>query len=206
MSSRRSVSAQQLAVHVVSEISTRFNHRQASLGPIVELIARQFAERGGNYLAFFSSFDYLQQVAQLLAERYPHIPQWVQSRRMDEAARQGVSINSPDCASQGIGFAVLGGAFGGIDLPGARLIGAFVATLGLAQLNPVNEQIKQRMATLFGAGYDCYTYLYPGVAKVVQAAGRVIRTQSDQGTLFLIDDRFAEHKVQNLLPSWWQLG
>ena len=197
--------AQQLAVHVVSEISTRFNHREASLGPIVELIARQFAERGGNYLAFFSSFDYLQQVAQLLAERYPHIPQWVQSRRMDEAARQGF-LDQFTHASQGIGFAVLGGAFGeGIDLPGARLIGAFVATLGLAQLNPVNEQIKQRMAALFGAGYD-YTYLYPGVQKVVQAAGRVIRTQSDQGTLFLIDDRFAEHKVQQLLPSWWQLG
>ena len=69
--------------------------------------------------------------------------------------------------SQGVGFAVLGGAFGeGIDLPGARLIGAFVATLGLAQLNPVNEQIKLRMAALFGAGYD-YTYLYPGVQKVV---------------------------------------
>lgn len=197
--------AQQLAVHVVSEISTRFNHREASLGPIVELIARQFAERGGNYLAFFSSFDYLQQVAQLLAERYPHIPQWVQSRRMDESARQGF-LDQFTHDSQGVGFAVLGGAFGeGIDLPGARLIGAFVATLGLAQLNPVNEQIKQRMAALFGAGYD-YTYLYPGVQKVVQAAGRVIRTQTDQGTLFLIDDRFAEHKVQQLLPSWWQLG
>lgn len=84
-------------------------------------------------------------------------------------------------------------------------IGPHVATLGLSQLNPVNEQIKQRMAALFGAGYD-YTYLYPGVQKVVQAAGRVIRTQSDQGTLFLIDDRFAEHKVQQLLPTWWQLG
>ena len=92
----------------------------------------------------------------------------------------------------------------GIDLPGARLIGAFVATLGLAQLNPVNEQIKQRMAARFGAGYD-YTYLYPGVQKVVQAAGRVIRTQSDQGTLFLIDDRFAEPKVQQLLPRCWRL-
>ena len=75
---------------------------------------------------------------------------------------------------------------------------------GLPQINPVNEQIKQRMAARFGAGYD-YTYLYPGVQKVVQAAGRVIRTQSDQGTLFLIDDRFAEPKVQQLLPRWWRL-
>lgn len=197
-------SAQQLSVQVVSQISTRYVHREASLVPIVELIARQFERRPGNYLAFFSSFDYLQQVAQLLAERHPHVPQWLQSRRMDETARQGF-LDQFTLSSQGVGFAVLGGAFGeGIDLPGARLIGAFVATLGLAQLNPVNEQIKQRMAKLFGAGYD-YTYLYPGVQKVVQAAGRVIRTQSDQGVVFLIDDRFADPKVQQLLPSWWQL-
>ena len=197
--------ARQLAVQVVSRISTRFVHRQASLEPIVELICGQFTRRPGNYLAFFSSFDYLQQVAGLLAERYPHIAQWSQARGMDEAARQGF-LDQFTLSGQGIGFAVLGGAFGeGIDLPGARLIGAFVATLGLAQLNPVNEQIKQRMGALFGAGYD-YTYLYPGVQKVVQAAGRVIRTQDDQGTLFLIDDRFAEPKVQQLFPRWWQLG
>ena len=67
---------------------------------------------------------------------------------------------------RGIGFAVLGGVFGeGVDLPGERLIGAFVATLGLAQLNPINEEIRQRMDTLFGNGYD-YTYLYPGLQKV----------------------------------------
>jgi len=71
---------------------------------------------------------------------------------------------------------VLGGAFAeGIDLPGDRLIGAFIATLGLPQLNPVNEQIRMRMQAMFGAGYE-YAYLYPGVQKVVQAAGRVIRT------------------------------
>lgn len=196
--------AEQLDVQVVSRISTRFVHRQASLEPIVQLIAAQYQQRPGNYLAFFSSFDYLQQVAELLAERHPQVPQWLQARGMDEHARQGF-LDQFTLSSQGIGFAVLGGAFAeGIDLPGARLIGAFVATLGLAQFNPVNEQIKQRMAALFGAGYD-YTYLYPGVQKVVQAAGRVIRTQSDQGTLFLIDDRFAEPKVQQLLPRWWRL-
>ncbi|MNU10429.1 hypothetical protein D3C72_2575720 [compost metagenome] len=61
------------------------------------------------------------------------------------------------------------------------------------------------MATMFGAGYD-YTYLYPGMQKVVQAAGRVIRTQQDQGVVMLIDDRFAEPKVQRLLPGWWSVG
>ena len=197
--------ADQLKVQIVSQISTRFVHRQASLAPIVELMARQFSERPGNYLAFFSSFDYLQQVAQLFADRHPHIQQWSQSRGMDERSRQAF-LEQFTGHSQGVGFAVLGGAFGeGIDLPGARLIGAFIATLGLAQLNPVNEQLKQRMAALFGDGYD-YTYLFPGVQKVVQAAGRVIRTQQDQGLVMLIDDRFAEPKVQQLLPHWWSVS
>lgn len=198
-------SAEQLQVQIVSRISTRFTHRQASLEPIVELIARQFSERPGNYLAFFSSFDYLQQVAQLLAERHPHIIRWQQSRGMTEGARQDF-LDQFTADSQGVGFAVLGGAFGeGIDLPGARLIGAFIATLGLAQLNPVNEQMKRRMAAIFGAGYD-YTYLFPGVQKVVQAAGRVIRTQQDRGVVMLIDDRFAESRIKQLLPFWWSLS
>lgn len=194
--------AEQLQVSIVDRISTRFVHRQASLEPIVELIARQFATQPGNYLAFFSSFDYLQQVAQLLAERHPQIALWLQSRGMAEAERQAF-LDQFTPHSQGVGFAVLGGAFGeGIDLPGARLIGAFIATLGLPQLNPVNEQMKARMGAIFGAGYD-YTYLYPGIQKVVQAAGRVIRSQHDRGVVMLIDDRFGEARVRQLLPRWW---
>jgi DNA excision repair protein ERCC-2 len=194
----------QLDVQIASHVSTRFNHRQASLAPIVELMARQFEARPGNYLAFFSSFDYLQQVAQLMADTHPQITMWQQSRGMAEADRQAF-LERFTPGSQGIGFAVLGGAFGeGIDLPGARLIGAFIATLGLAQVNPVNEQLKQRMGLLFGAGYD-YTYLYPGMQKVVQAAGRVIRGQEDRGVVVLIDDRFGERRIQQLLPAWWQI-
>jgi Rad3-related DNA helicase len=196
--------AEQLQVQIISRISTRFTHRQASVAPIVELIATQFGQRPGNYLAFFSSFDYLQQVAQSLAEQHPGIKLWAQSRGMGEAQRQDF-LDQFSESGQGIGFAVLGGAFGeGIDLPGARLIGAFIATLGLAQLNPVNEQLKRRMAAIFGAGYD-YTYLFPGVQKVVQAAGRVIRTQQDRGVVMLIDDRFGESKVRQLLPRWWSI-
>lgn len=197
-------SREQLDVRIISKISTRFTHRKASLAPIVELMAKQFSEQPGNYLAFFSSFDYLQQVADLMRERHPLMPMWLQSRGMVEGERQAF-LDRFTLNSQGIGFAVLGGAFGeGIDLPGKRLIGAFIATLGLAQLNPVNEQLKQRMTALFGAGYD-YTYLYPGLQKVVQAAGRVIRGIEDRGVVMLIDDRYGERKVQNLLPGWWQL-
>lgn len=195
--------AAQLRVRIVDEVSTRFVHRQASLEPIVELIAQQFAHQPGNYLAFFSSFDYLQQVALLLAERHPHIALWQQSRGMVETERQAFLEQFTE-HSQGVGFAVLGGAFGeGIDLPGARLIGAFIATLGLPQLNPVNEHMKQRMGAIFG--YD-YTYLYPGIQKVVQAAGRVIRSQQDTGVVMLIDDRFGEARVRQLLPRWWAIA
>jgi DNA excision repair protein ERCC-2 len=193
-----------LQVRVVERISTRFQHRARSVAPIAALVARQFAEQPGNYLAFFSSFDYLEQVAQELAVRFPELPQWRQQRRMDEAARADFLARFA-VDGRGVGFAVLGGAFGeGIDLPGARLIGAFIATLGLPQMNPVNEQVRQRLQTSFGAGYD-YTYLYPGIQKVVQAAGRVIRTDGDRGVVYLIDDRFAQPEVRALLPRWWGL-
>ena len=197
-------SADQLEVRVVNRISTRFQHRARSKAPIAELIASQYRAAPGNYLAFFSSFDYLDQVARSFAEQHPSIPAFSQSRRMDEAERAAFLARFTS-DSRGIGFAVLGGSFGeGIDLPGARRIGAFIATLGLPQMNPVNEQVRQRMEATFGAGYD-YTYLYPGIQKVVQAAGRVIRTSEDRGVVYLIDDRFSQPDVQALLPKWWRL-
>ena len=195
--------AEQLEVRIASQVSTRYRERQASLAPIVALIAEQYQRQPGNYLAFFSSFEYLQQIHALLAERHPAIPTWAQAPGMDETARGAFLARfAPD--GQGVGFAVLGGAFGeGVDLPGTRLIGAFVATLGLPQVNPVNEQFKQRLGRQFGAGFD-YAYLYPGVRKVIQAAGRVIRGDQDRGVLVLIDERFAEARVQQMFPSWWQ--
>jgi DNA excision repair protein ERCC-2 len=194
--------AAQLSVRLASRISTRYRDRDDSLAPIVDLIATQYHRQPGNYLAFFSSYDYLQKVTALFNARYPDIPVLEQARQMDEAERERF-LQRFTHTSSGIGFAVLGGAFAeGIDLPGQRLIGAFVATLGLPQINPVNEQIMQRMQALFGAGYD-YTYLYPGIQKVVQAAGRVIRTQQDRGVVYLIDDRFGQPGVRRLLPQWW---
>ncbi|TFF42553.1 ATP-dependent DNA helicase [Pseudomonas sp. RIT623] len=193
---------EQLEVRIVSEVSTRYQQRQASLAPIVELIAAQYSRQPGNYLAFFSSFEYLEQVAGLLAATHPGIPLWRQAPGMDEGSREAFLARFVE-DGQGVGFAVLGGAFGeGVDLPGTRLIGAFVATLGLPQVNPVNEQFKQRLGRQFGAGFD-YAYLYPGVRKVIQAAGRVIRGDQDRGVLLLIDERFVEPRVRQMFPSWW---
>ena len=206
---------QQLRVFAVSNISTRYQHRDQSLTRIADLMAQQYDSAPGNYLAFLSSYDYLQKLQTLFRQRYPRIPTWEQTRQMDEAGReQFLARFTP--GSQGIGFAVLGGAFAeGIDLPGRRLIGAFIATLGLPQVNPVNEEMKKRMARYFDQddaatdidadrGYN-YTYLYPGLQKVVQAAGRVIRTQRDEGVIYLMDDRFTRPEVLRLLPGWWKV-
>ena len=198
--------AEQLSVQVVTDLSTRYQHREKSLLPIVDLMARQYALKPGNYLVFLSSYEYLQQLAALFKISHPEIPIWEQTRRMDETARDEFLARFTP-ATRGIGFAVLGGLFAeGIDLPGARLIGAFIATLGLPQVNPVNEQIKLRLGLNFGAenSYD-YTYFYPGLQKVVQAAGRVIRTVSDRGVVYLMDDRFARPEARALLPRWWQV-
>ncbi len=204
---------EQLRVSAMSNISTRYQHREQSLAPMAELMAQQYEAVPGNYLVFLSSYDYLQKLCQYFRQRYPRVPTWEQTRQMDEAGREQFLARFT-LSSQGIGFAVLGGAFAeGVDLPGSRLIGAFIATLGLPQVNPVNEEIKKRLAAYFDnddaqgspepdRAYN-YTYLYPGLQKVVQAAGRVIRTQSDQGVIYLMDDRFTRAEVMDLLPRWW---
>ncbi|RFU44625.1 ATP-dependent DNA helicase [Paraburkholderia sp. DHOC27] len=196
--------AEQLQVHVAKHVSTRWRDRDRSLMPIVELIAQQYTARPGNYLGFLSSFDYLQRVVALLRERHPDMPVWAQEQGMDEAAREAFLARFRSLG-RGVGFAVLGGAFSeGIDLVGERLIGAFIATLGLPQVNDVNEQMRRTMEAKFGSGYD-YMYLYPGLQKVVQAAGRVIRTEQDVGVVHLIDDRYRRPEVRRLLPRWWQV-
>jgi DNA excision repair protein ERCC-2 len=196
--------AEQLSVRIASDVSTRYRHRSSSLAPIARLIAAQYEVAPGNYIAFFSSFDYLEQVVGEFSEKHPSIPTWRQGRRMCEAERDAFLARFK-VNGRGVGFAVLGGSFAeGIDLAGTRLIGAFIATLGLPQFNPVNEELRRRLDGEFGTGYH-YAYLFPGIRKVVQAAGRVIRTLSDCGTVHLIDDRFARPEVLRLLPAWWRL-
>jgi DNA excision repair protein ERCC-2 len=193
---------EQLAVRIKS-LSTRRNDRLKTLDALVDTLAEQFDRQSGNYLAFFSSFDYLELAFQRLRQRHPEVPLWSQQRQMGEASRHAF-LHQFDVAGQGIGFAVLGGVFGeGVDLPGKRLIGAFIATLGLPQFDDTNQVICERMQARFGRGYD-YTYVYPGLQKVVQAAGRVIRTHTDTGTVFLLDERYREFRYRQLLPSWWK--
>ncbi len=191
-----------LTVQVADGISTRFADRNRSLQHLVEVITRQFDAHPGNYLAFFSSFEYLEKAAALLAARRPDIAQWRQHRMMDTPARQDfLSRFEPD--RQGIGFAVLGGVFAeGVDLPGSLLIGAFIATLALPPVSMIQDQMRARLDKLFGADHG-YTDLVPAMQKIVQAAGRVLRTPEDRGWLWLLDDRFRRDDVVALLPPWW---
>ncbi|MBT2771704.1 ATP-dependent DNA helicase, partial [Halomonas sp. ISL-60] len=194
--------ARQLEVRIRRDISTRFRDRDASIEPIVATMAQQYQRRPGHYLAFFSSFAYLAAALARFREAHPEVPVFSQTRGMPEAEREAFLARFTP-GGKGIGFAVLGGAFAeGIDLPGDRLIGAFIATLGLPPFNDFNEALKARLSARFGQGDD-YTYRIPGMIKVVQAAGRVIRSPEDEGVVVLMDDRFAQANVRALLPSWW---
>ncbi|MFO8044714.1 MAG: helicase C-terminal domain-containing protein [Halomonas sp.] len=196
--------AEQLEVRLRTDISTRLRDREASLVPIIAELAGQVRRRPGNYLAFFSSFAYLERARAAFAEAHPAIPVWAQVRGMGEPERNAFLARFAT-GGMGIGFAVLGGAFAeGIDLPGERLIGAFIATLGLPPFDDFNEALKARLQGRFGCGDD-YAYRIPGLIKVVQAAGRVIRGPEERGIVVLMDDRFARREVLTRLPDWWRL-
>ncbi len=195
---------EQLKVQVLGRVSTRWADRARSLPALTDVMAAQWLRQPGKYLAFFSSFDYLRQASAALLERHPQVPQWQQESGMDEH-RQHAFIERFRTGEPGIGFAVLGGSFAeGIDLPGEQLVGAFVATLGMPPINSVHEEMRRRLHTMLGQGYE-HTYLYPGLRKVVQAAGRVIRTPTDRGVLWLMDERYAQPRVRELLPAQWQV-
>jgi Rad3-related DNA helicase len=194
-----------LRVQVARGVSTRYAHRPHSLDRLVAVLARQWDAHPGNYLAFFSSFDYLAQAADRLAVLRPDIPQWRQQRHMPADERQAfLERFRPD--GQGLGFAVLGGVFSeGVDLPGTRLIGAFIATLALPPVSPLQDEVQARLAQLFGAEAG-FADRVPAMQKVVQAAGRVLRTPTDRGWLWLLDDRYRQPAFARLLPRWWGLG
>lgn len=195
----------QLDVRVATDVSTRFKDRQAAIDPICEVICRQLQEQPGNALVFFSSYDFLNQVKKQLINALPTgIQLLTQTRSMNESERLEF-IASFSAANNVLGLAVLGGVFSeGIDLVGDALKGVFIATLGMPKVTPVNDCQSRMLEARFGSGYD-FTYLFPGLQKVIQAAGRVIRSTSDTGYLWLLDDRFSQQRIDALLPSNWAI-
>ena len=198
---------EQLAVNIANNLSTRFKDRDAAIDPICDIIRTQIIAEKGNAIVFFSSYEFLQKMEERLRSKLidDDIKFVVQSRRMNEFDRQEF-LNQFSTHNNLLGLAVLGGAFSeGIDLSGDALKGVFIATLGLPQVNPITEHLTTVMQTKFQRGYE-FTYIYPGIQKVIQAAGRVIRTKTDTGYLWLLDERFQKKDIKKLLPDWWNIS
>lgn len=193
---------QQLSLRL-NPLNTTSQRRDDSVQPIARRLLALYQQRGGNQLVFFSSFQYLRAVASAIHAEAPETPLRLQQSDMSERQQQGF-IDAFRRQRGQIGMAVLGGVFSeGIDLPGDQLGTVVVVTLGLPPYDTYHQHLQQRLQARFGEQADHYTWLYPGLRKVVQAAGRLIRTPDDQGHIELIDHRYSRPEVQALLPAWW---
>ncbi len=160
--------------------------------------------KAGNYLVFLPSYQYLRDVSDEFAMIYPEIPLAVQESGMDEAAREAFLAQfSAQQTKTLVGFCVLGGIFAeGIDLVGDRLIGSIIVGVGLPQIGPEQDALRDYYEATLGEGF-AYAYQYPGMNKVLQAAGRVIRTETDRGLVLLIDSRYRTARYRRLFPPHW---
>lgn len=190
---------------IAKDISTRYNDRTHSYAQISSYIKHIVDNCLGNYLIFFPSYKYLMDVYQFFKEKYPHeYHLHLQSSDMDEAQREAfLEQFEENPIHTHIGFCVLGGIYSeGIDLKYSRLIGVIVVGVGLPQLCLERRLIENYFNEIGKPGYH-YAYTYPGINKVVQATGRLIRTDEDYGTMLLIDDRLNTPLYKNLLPPEW---
>ena len=194
-----------LGLYCLPSISTRYRQREASIRPISDALAALASGRRGNYLAFFPSYAYLRQVWEDFTARYPGIDTLVQESGLDDAGRAAFLGRFSPCPEKTLlGFGIMGGIFGeGVDLTGDRLIGCAIVGVGLPQVSPRQEMLRRYYDAQNGAGFD-YAYRWPGMNKVLQAAGRVIRTQEDKGVVLLLDDRFAQSEYARLFPKHWR--
>ena len=194
-----------LGLFCLPGISTRYRQREASVPAVADALAALAKGKTGNYLAFFPSYAYLQQVYEAFAARWPDISTLVQQHSLDDAGRaEFLAQFVPRPAKTLLGFAVMGGIFGeGVDLVGDRLIGCAIVGVGLPQVNPRQEMLRRYYEEQSGCGFD-YAYRYPGMNKVLQASGRVVRTPQDKGVVLLLDDRFAQPDTARLFPPHWQ--
>ncbi len=190
-----------------SAVPVRYKQREQSMPHLAGILAAFLTARRGNYMIFFPSYAYLRQAMDALIPLLPDTVRLaVQDRDMDDAARAAFLAGfRPDPQETVAGVCVLGGAFSeGIDLPGDLMTGAAVVGTGVPQINPQNDALRDVYEERFGGGY-AYAYLYPGLSKVLQAAGRVIRSETDRGAVLLIDSRWQETEHARLLPPHWKV-
>jgi DNA excision repair protein ERCC-2 len=193
-----------LGIFVSERISTLYRHRNRTKSDVLKSILALIERRKGNYLLFFPSYVYLQMVSELFQNKCPETDIIVQAPAMTESERDTFldrfSQNNPQTL---VGFAVMGGIFGaGIDLVGKRLSGAAIVGVGLPAISLENDLIRDYFNLELNAGFE-FAYLYPGINRVLQAAGRVIRSENDRGVVLLIDQRYGTYRYKSLLPQNW---
>lgn len=188
-------------------IDTRYRARETTISAVADAV-RAFvqARMKGNYLVFAPSHAYLAKLIPLLREQLPDAALIEQSPGMDDVARADfLSQFQPDGNGTTVGLAVMGGIFSeGIDLPAERLCGAVIIGVGLPQICLERDALRDVYEAKYASGYR-YAYQYPGICKVLQAAGRIIRTETDRGALLLIDQRYGHSEYRELLPAHWNV-
>ena len=195
-----------------TDVSTRYTRRgESTYQRFARYIAVMAEQKKGNYMAFFPSYRFLEEVHTCFSECVGHeVDSICQVSYMDEKQREEfLEEFEREREKSLVAFCVMGGIFSeGIDLTEDKLIGAAIAGTGLPQVCTEREILKQYFNAADMDGFD-YAYLYPGMNKVLQSAGRVIRTESDRGVILLLDDRFREMRYREVFPREWrqyQLG
>ncbi len=190
---------------IANSISTKYSDRENTYDIIADYLNTVVLQKAGNYLVFFPSYKYMYEVYDIFRERYSGISTIMQSSFMTEQEREAfLDIFRPNLSEPLLGFAVLGGIFSeGIDLKGERLVGVVVVGVGLPQICLERDIIKNYFQNKNNYGFE-YAYMYPGMNKVLQASGRVIRSEEDRGIILLIDERFAYSNYIRVFPREWE--
>ncbi len=193
-----------LSLSIAQNVSTRYIDREKSISGITDYIKCVVEARNGNYIVFFPSYKYMNEVHTLFSMKYPAVETMIQHPGMQEDEKDGfLQCFQKDTQKGMVAFAVMGGMFSeGIDLTGDRLIGAVIVGVGLPQVCFERDIIMDFFREKKGMGFE-YAYMYPGMNKVMQAAGRVIRSEQDRGMVLLIDDRFGSNRYTGMFPEEW---
>lgn len=186
---------------IIPQVSTKYSDRQSNYGKITEGIERIVSVKPGNYFVFFPSFDFLYKIAERL--KLPDVEILLQTREMKKSQIQEYLDKLRQADHPVLVLAVQGGVFSeGVDYPGNMLIGAIVVGPGLPGFDFERELLRNYYEKKYGNGFD-YAYTYPAMAKVVQSAGRVIRSHDDLGLIVLMDRRFTHSSYLKAMPADW---
>ncbi|MFV2031388.1 MAG: ATP-dependent DNA helicase [Gammaproteobacteria bacterium] len=193
-----------LKVSVGHYIDTRYRHRDRYIDTICTTIQRCYEARRGNYLVFFSSYAFMHRVHEHFCRLFPAIETMMQTRDADQQQRADYLSRFFEHENT-LGFAIMGGVFAeSIDYSGRALIGAIIVGVGLPQADTGQQLIQQDFERLQLNGFD-FAYRFPGITRVQQSAGRVIRSETDRGIVVLLDNRFKQAGYQAHLPAHWQV-